>query len=279
MALGFSYYGGKVKLAEWIISHFPEHDTYIEPFGGGAAVLLNKLPSGKEIYNDRDQLIVNLFSVIRDHFEEFARKVYWSEKSTYLTQWSDELITSGDDWQIPDVDRALALFMRFTIGISTRMTSTMGGITLDPSHILMSDRVQAKLKMIHNRFEYVNIMNMDVFDLLSREWVDRDGVLIYLDPPYLGNQEGYNHKFSSDDHNRFISVLAGLKHAMWVLSGFLDPMYEAAAQEYGWHVVTRQRTAFMSGGAAEGAYGISRPQYTEMLISNYEPAGVQMSLF
>lgn len=36
------YPGAKWRISEWIISHFPEHKVYCEPFFGSGAVFFNK---------------------------------------------------------------------------------------------------------------------------------------------------------------------------------------------------------------------------------------------
>jgi DNA adenine methylase len=69
------YFGGKWLLAPWIISNFPGHKTYVEPFGGGANVLLRKAPSKFEIYNDIDSNVVNFFRVLREDHRGLARLI------------------------------------------------------------------------------------------------------------------------------------------------------------------------------------------------------------
>jgi len=59
------WYGGKRYLAPKIIGFFPQHRVYLEPFGGGASVLLNKEPVDVETYNDLDFRITRLFRVLR----------------------------------------------------------------------------------------------------------------------------------------------------------------------------------------------------------------------
>ncbi len=58
------YPGSKWSLASWIISFFPEHHSYLEPFFGSGAVLFNKPRSHIETVNDLAGNVVNLFDVL-----------------------------------------------------------------------------------------------------------------------------------------------------------------------------------------------------------------------
>jgi DNA adenine methylase len=60
------YHGGKWKLAPWIIANMPPHQVYVEPFGGGANVLLRKERLAAEVYNDLDGRVVQVFRTLQD---------------------------------------------------------------------------------------------------------------------------------------------------------------------------------------------------------------------
>jgi len=66
-----------------ILPFFPPHRIYVEPFGGGASLLLAKQPAEVEVYNDIDSGLVCLFRVLRDpdKFAQFYKKAC-------LTPWT-----------------------------------------------------------------------------------------------------------------------------------------------------------------------------------------------
>jgi DNA adenine methylase len=68
------YPGSKWGSADWIISHFPEHHSYLEPFFGSGGVFFNKPRSDIETINDLDGEVVNLFRQIRNDPERLARE-------------------------------------------------------------------------------------------------------------------------------------------------------------------------------------------------------------
>lgn len=89
------YPGGKWRIADWIISHFPPHKVYCEPFLGSGAVFFTKRPAMIETINDINGEIVNLFKVCRERpgelaaalkFTPWAREEYVNCKETRATK-------------------------------------------------------------------------------------------------------------------------------------------------------------------------------------------------
>ena len=67
--------GGKGLQASYIVSLIPEHDVYVEPFAGSAAVFFMKEPSSREVLNDKDRLITSAFRTIKSLRDEDIKKL------------------------------------------------------------------------------------------------------------------------------------------------------------------------------------------------------------
>src|SRR5579862_9241277 len=73
--IAFGWYGGKYSHLEWLLPLLSKCHHYCEPFGGSAAVLLNREPSPVETYNDLDGEVTTFFRVLRDDGEKLIRAI------------------------------------------------------------------------------------------------------------------------------------------------------------------------------------------------------------
>ena len=118
------YHGGKFRIASWVISHFPAHECYVEPFGGGAGVLLQKTPAPFEVLNDLDGEVVNFFRVLRERPGELVRVIQ-------LTPWSREEQRLSFEPASDPLERARRFYVRSwqTHGGPGRSGKADGGTT------------------------------------------------------------------------------------------------------------------------------------------------------
>jgi DNA adenine methylase len=105
------YHGGKFRIASWIVSQMPAHDVYIEPFGGGANVLLQKPRTRSEVYNDLDSNIVNVFRCLRDPL-----KAEELRKRCALTPFARDEFEFSYEPPIDDIDLAHKTLIRAFFG-------------------------------------------------------------------------------------------------------------------------------------------------------------------
>ena len=228
------YHGGKWLLATWIISHFPPHRVYVEPFGGAASVLMQKPRSYGEVYNDLDGEIVNLFRVLRDggsacelknllELTPFARDEYrasFVESTQPIEQARRTVIRSFMGFGSNSLNRA--------IQSGFRSNSNRSGTTPAHDWVNWPERIGEYVE----RLRGVVIENKNAADVIQQH--DSAETLIYADPPYCHdtrmtvNQHGahgYAHEMTDEDHRALAGVLRDVA-GMVVLSGYACPLYD-----------------------------------------------------
>jgi len=226
------YCGGRFSIGKWIIRHFPSHYTYVEPFGGGASVLLQKRPAPCEIYNDLDSEIVNFFRVLQDAEQ---RKTLITRLS--LTPHSREEYTQASrvDDEEP-VTRACALFIRSWQGIgpaATRKHRSAWSVSTTTSSLSKSLNAIENLPAVVERLRCVHLEHRPAIDLIKRH--DNPETLLYVDPPYLfstrsgdshASHDNYRHEMDDEAHMELLALLKKSK-SMIVLSGYPSTLYDS----------------------------------------------------
>lgn len=242
------WYGGKYYLANWIIEHFPEHRIYLEPFGGGASVLLNKAPVDVETYNDIDLRLTRFFRCLRDHGEEFVRKVS-------LILYSQVEFEAASEYPIgaTHIEMAILDFVRWRQSFAGKGQSW--SYTTKRARGGMAGDVNAwwtaidQLPEIIDRLRRVQITCQSAFDVIPR--FDHEETLIYCDPPYVHDtrcQQStnvYQTEMQDEDHRRLAALLVKCKSAV-VLSGYDSPLYDELYS--GWQKVTKSIANHAAGG-------------------------------
>jgi DNA adenine methylase len=237
--------GGKGTNYQWIISHFPDHSCYVESFGGGASVLLNKPPSKVEIYNDLHADLVHLFEVLR-----CDRKSQVLQQKLRLTPFHEaefkrawrEPLPEGNS-VVGSIERARRIMVRMRLafggcGSRDSMPGFAFGKTINSS-LAFKRKVDALLD-VTERLRSVTIMSRDALDVIQR--FDTPGTLHYCDPPYApesrSGSRDYRHEMTTEDHERLAELLNGVKGKV-ALSGYDCDLYRRLYK--GWRTERRKQ--------------------------------------
>lgn len=244
------YYGGKAghrwQLADWIISHFPPHAHYIEPFAGGMSVLLRKEPSRLETANDLDGDLVTFFRVLRERTDELVRAI---ELTPFAHAEHDLSYTPAAD----DLERARRLYVRSWQGRGGGRGSWRSGWrrTKNPYQARPIEAWQTvdQLYAIAARLRQVQIECDDALNVICR--YDRPDALFYVDPPYLAEtrgrwaKTGYAVELNENSHRQLADALRSVR-GMVILSGYPSDLYSDLYSD--WRTEMRQSRA--DGGLA-----------------------------
>jgi DNA adenine methylase len=178
-------YSSKFKICDWILSYFPKHKVYVEPFGGCASILLNKLPSEIEVYNDLNADIYNLFNILRD--SEKTKKLIHAIQNT---PFSKTEYNSAFRNTVKPIEKARRLLLRTQLEF---FSENKDPLAQNIPYLIGSWNDQPRiLQYASERLRNTIIENRDALEII--DLYDSSETLFFIDVPlnrdrFLGSEE------------------------------------------------------------------------------------------
>jgi len=236
--IAFGWYGGKFSHLPWLLPLLLRTHHYCEPFGGSAAVLLNREPSPVETYNDLDGEVVNFFRVLRHKPKALAEAIG-------LTPFSREEFVRAireSSEGLSDLERARRFYVRARqarTGLAQTASPGRWANCLNTSRRGMGGAVSRwlgsalDLVEIAARLVRVQIENKPAVEVICT--YDSKDTLFYCDPPYphesRGDSKAYGFELSNEDHEILAELLHHVKGAVAV-SGYHCPLMDRLYRDW-----------------------------------------------
>jgi len=208
MKLQFSYPGGKARIADEIVSHFPtDCELYVEPFAGRGNIFFtacSHIDFNRAILNDR--YTYKFLEALRDTpITSLPRTISIED----FPHWKYR-------WQRSDpIAYLLEPYLTF------KSKGYLAGPEIDQGHnrYTYSNFVE-KMQLARELLKNVLILSKHWRDLAYHSYPDN--TFLYLDPPYH-ETDGVGY-VCDVDHNELLRFLRST-HFSWILSGYKTFLY------------------------------------------------------
>ena len=227
--------------------------VYVEVFGGGGSVLLNKERSVREVLNDANGNLINLYRVVREYPDELKDRLLYVLHSREhfkiaqrrLAQFppADPIQRAADFYQV--VRQSYAGNGKQFCAVARSMWAGFPAI----------DRVAGRLQGV--------TLEKEDFGVIFQRY-DSPTTVFYIDPPYFFTEDYYpGNIFLCSDHQRLAAILLNVE-GLWLLSYNLCPEVLELYQQPGILIEQVDRINNMAQRYESGAV------FQEVLISNYD---------
>jgi DNA adenine methylase len=191
--------GGKTRLSKLIVSYFPDHKTYVEPFCGGAAVFFAKKPSVNEVINDIDPDISFAYQFAKNttDFKELE-KFNWKANREYFNHLKEKKTNS-------EVSR----FHKFIYLVSCSRGDRKSYRSINDGKEIKSFK---RLGIIQERLKNACVLNKDWLSLVEK--YDAPDTFFYFDPPYP-NTAWTNEKTDLSNIQKILESIKGKFILSW----------------------------------------------------------------
>lgn len=229
MKTPISYYGGKQSMLKHILPIIPKHKVYVEPFFGGGAVFWAKSPSEVEVINDYNSSVSNFYQQLKLNFPglkklidatPYSREVYRTALSIYETPHAFEA-----------PQRAWAFWVCTIQGFSNKIGSWRASSITSKESRLNESKKTGFDPNLSKRLTHVQIENKDALELIKK--LDSVDTFFYLDPPYVGTEQGHYGGYTQEHFDALLNQICQLK-GKFLLSSYPNAELKNYIKKFKW---------------------------------------------
>lgn len=241
MKTPISYYGGKQSMLKHILPIIPEHRVYVEAFFGGGAVFWSKDKSEVEIVNDHNGMVVNFYQQLKTNFTELKELVDSTPYSRDL--YKKAMVIYNNPFIFSPVHKAWAFWMATTQGFSNRIGSWRSSTIRSKESIMNFNKKLNFVEELSKRLDYVQIEHKDAVELIKKQ--DSEETFFYLDPPYVGADQGHYGGYTQEHFNVLLNTLSTIK-GKFLLSSYPNDELDSYRKRFGWYTNDKDKQLLAS---------------------------------
>ena len=229
-----TYYGGKKGLLHHILPLVPDHEVYTETFFGGGALFFAKEPCKNETINDKMDLLINFYRVLKNDFDKLHKLV---DQTLYSrTQYNKALSFLRKGSKATPIQKAWAFFFQVNCGFAKKFQSAIAysntqSVSKQHSFYNLKSRFTRELQ---NRIEKVFIENTDALKVLRSRNVPN--AFHYQDPPYPGADQGHYKGYGWDQYQNLLEFNQNECKGKFLLSNYHSPLLQEYVDRNGWNI-------------------------------------------
>jgi len=247
-----SWYGGKHKMVKYINCFIPFNkiNTYVEVFGGGGHVLINKPFSPIEVYNDINKGLYSIFRCLND----VEKTKILIEKLLKTDYNEDEFLYAYNNWDKVQDEIEMA---KLTFILSTQSFNSScchWNRPCSPKDLEQYHRKIISILDFVPRFKNVIVENMTFEEIIKK--YDDINTFFYMDPPYVPStrttKDVYKYEMKDELHEKMVDILMNIRGKALV-SGYDNPIYNRIS-DGNWSKVSLGRFSKSSQKTKKGGY-------------------------
>jgi len=229
------------------------HTVFCEPFCGGAAVLFAKgrrsvgnRDDYREIINDTNDWVITFYRVAKLQKDDLLRLI----DATLYSQ-SDYSKAKGilkASIEHDDLTIAWAFYVQVQMSFAKRILTGWGTCVISQNLAATWNNKKRSLEAALDRLADVYVSSEDALQCIKR-W-NSPHTLYYVDPPYIGTDQGHYADYTADDWQNLCNALDNCKSS-YVLSCYPQAIEPQSAQQ-------RIEVSTLCSASGKGRVGMDR---------------------